>query len=1024
MPIAYDEKQIVRPGREIQFTPDMVRELAKCATDILYFAEKYVTIIHPMKGEMLITLYPYQKEMIKTMSENRFSIFCCGRQLGKSTCACIYLLWYTLFNPSKTVAILANKQSTAVSLIGDIKKAYAMLPAWLKPGVIKYDQLEIGFENDSRMFARATSSDALRGESISLMFLDEFSYVPQEVSEDFWISNFPTISCLPASTFILTDSGYQQLGNYIPKDSKVGGYYEIENLKVWGKEGLEKVSHFYVSPHSKTNIISTTHGLEHESTLEHPVYVVNENGIGMVRSKNIKIGDSVRVDIGMNVYGNSSALSYRVGSAYNNIPIYNTKIKKIDTDMAYMIGGYLGQGWSDQESIYLSNRNDSFKNVFISNKKLHFRPVKNSKLNIFSDKRTSRVFKYLLGDVYDKKCHEKYIPNIVFGLPKELQMNVIAGYIDAVGEVTKKGDVIIGSTSKKMLQQTQLILLNMGIVSKVLDDPIGKYALHQNRGMTAPNRTTWPVRPANQVNSWKSVCYGNGLFVAISSNGANQVRTSSNGITWTAKSLLNSYKLTIPRCYAKDILKFGMRVIRKRDRLKVNVDHSDKNTQECIKIYPWMRDEIIKSMSSCGVTDAKLRLHGCSVAKIKSNKSKILPLDTLRKFLELVPSEKLQNLVANKCIYVEVNGITPGYSLTYDLTCPSSHTFLQNGILGSNTGGSVIVVSTPNGTAGKFYQLWTQATTDKSSKWKAMRVKWDAHPDRDEAWKEGQLQSLGKQKFAQEHSTSFTGSSYTLIDGDKIASIKPLDPVFYPEDGYIMWQKPVPRKIYMVTCDVAKGSNNDYHVANVWDVTSWHISGKIEQVAMYRRNDVSIFDFKDKIKQISQQYNKAMAVIENNNLGSVVVQNLYFEDGYENVWFDVDKGDYGINANVKTKPLALSYFKEDVESGKMIIRSAEMLTELSYFEEIRTGIFQARPGRGFFDDTVVSGYWTSYALRSRFWEDHLQFILQNSDLNVAVNSGEVQNDEENMREFIKAFGQGNYTAQDDLDGFRNDLSRE
>ena len=73
MPIAYDEKQIVRPNRDISFTPEMVRELARCATDVVYFAEKYVTIIHPIKGEMIIKLYPFQKEMIKAMAENRFS---------------------------------------------------------------------------------------------------------------------------------------------------------------------------------------------------------------------------------------------------------------------------------------------------------------------------------------------------------------------------------------------------------------------------------------------------------------------------------------------------------------------------------------------------------------------------------------------------------------------------------------------------------------------------------------------------------------------------------------------------------------------------------------------------------------------------------------------------------------------------------------------------------------------------------------------------------------------------------------
>lgn len=530
MPIAYDDRYIVKPGRQIQFTAHMLQELARCASDITYFAEKYFTIIHPVRGEEVIKLYDFQREMIDNFTKSRFNIVMSARQMGKTTCATIYLLWFAIFNPTKNVAILANKQSTAISIVDDIKKGYEMLPAWMKPGVRKYDQLELKFENESRIFARATSEDAIRGESISLLFLDEFAFVPENIAEQFWVSNFPTVS----------------------------------------------------------------------------------------------------------------------------------------------------------------------------------------------------------------------------------------------------------------------------------------------------------------------------------------------------------------------------------------------------------------------------------------------------------------------------------------------------------TGGNIIVVSTPNGTAGKFYELW-KGSNKPGSVWKPIKIRWDRHPERDEKWKDDMIQSIGKVKFAQEYACSFTGSSYTLIEGDILETLKSVDPPFYPEEGFYMWKKPAPNRLYLVSCDVAKGANTDFHIANVWDATDWHTKGCYEQVALFRRNDISVFDFKDKIIEICKKYNNAVAIVENNHLGHTVVHNMYFEDGYDNTWYDYDKGEYGVNASVKTKPLALSYFKEDVEKKRMIINSADMITELSYFEEVKTGVFQARQGRSFHDDIVASGYWAAYALRSKYWEDHVQFMLS-KNVQVAPLNDEQQSDEEIMNGFVKAFGGSRSHDHDpEVEGFRNQL---
>ena len=48
---------------------------------------------------------------------------------------------------------------------------------------------------------------------------------------------------------------------------------------------------------------------------------------------------------------------------------------------------------------------------------------------------------------------------------------------------------------------------------------------------------TWTSQASAANNAWRSVTYGNGLFVAVSLSGSgNRVMTSPDGITWTART--------------------------------------------------------------------------------------------------------------------------------------------------------------------------------------------------------------------------------------------------------------------------------------------------------------------------------------------------------------------------------------------------------------------------------------------------------------------------------------------------------
>ena len=177
-----------------EWTKEEIEEYAKCMKDPQYFIEHYIKIVSLDEGLIPFHLYDFQKEMIGTFHNNRFTICKLPRQSGKSTTIIAYLLHFVLFNPSVNVAILANKAATARDLLGRLQLAYEHLPKWLQQGVMSWNKGSLELENGSKILASATSSSAVRGGSYNIIFLDEFAYVPSNVAEQFFSSVYPTIS--------------------------------------------------------------------------------------------------------------------------------------------------------------------------------------------------------------------------------------------------------------------------------------------------------------------------------------------------------------------------------------------------------------------------------------------------------------------------------------------------------------------------------------------------------------------------------------------------------------------------------------------------------------------------------------------------------------------------------------------------------------------------------------------------------------------------------------------------------------
>jgi len=222
---------IKKDGIIQDWTEDQIKEYALCMKDSVYFIQKYAKIISLDKGLVGFELYPYQKKMFQQFQKNRFNVVLACRQSGKSISACGYLLWFALFQPEKTIAVLANKGATAREMLARITIMLENIPFFLQPGVKALNKSNIDFSNNSRIIAAATTGQSIRGLSVNLLYLDEFAFV--ERAAEFYTSTYPVISS-GTDTKIIVTSTANGIGNTFHKiwEGSIQGVNEYSNFRV------------------------------------------------------------------------------------------------------------------------------------------------------------------------------------------------------------------------------------------------------------------------------------------------------------------------------------------------------------------------------------------------------------------------------------------------------------------------------------------------------------------------------------------------------------------------------------------------------------------------------------------------------------------------------------------------------------------------------------------------------------------------------------------------------------------------
>lgn len=199
----------------------------KCADTHIIFDESYEEIFaRNCLGKRIITVdgselvvdliihddWDNMYDLTVDSEEHRF--WSDGILSHNTTTAAAFFLWYILFHREKTIGIMANKQSMAKEILSRIKKMYVYLPRFLKIPIRSWNAKSIELCNDSRILTSATTADAFRGQSLAILYGDEFAFVPTNIQADFMASVYPTITSGKDSKVIFTTTPNGMSGEF------------------------------------------------------------------------------------------------------------------------------------------------------------------------------------------------------------------------------------------------------------------------------------------------------------------------------------------------------------------------------------------------------------------------------------------------------------------------------------------------------------------------------------------------------------------------------------------------------------------------------------------------------------------------------------------------------------------------------------------------------------------------------------------------------------------------------------------
>ena len=405
----------------IQFTKEQVAEYILCKNDPIYFIRNYCKIISLDLGLIDFQLFEYQERFISTIHKENRVVSMQPRQSGKTQVVAGYLLYYTLFNENKTVAILANKAVAAREILSRYQLMYEYLPSFLQQGVKTWNKGDVELENGSKVFTSATSASGIRGKSVNVLYIDETSIIPNNVAEDFFTSTYPTISSGKTTKIILTSTplGYNHFWKFWNEaETNVNGFVPVrvhywdhpDRDEEWAKKQRELLGDLKYSQEIECSFLGSSSTLINSDALARlsasPIIYSKDSFDAYERPKMGRVYAMI-VDVAKGVGGDYSAFTliditetpYKVVAKYKNNTISPLLFPNIiyKVGMEYNGANILIEGNVGEQVGYILYNELEYENILFINRGVAGQTITGgfgsgkSQVGIITDKKVKRI---------------------------------------------------------------------------------------------------------------------------------------------------------------------------------------------------------------------------------------------------------------------------------------------------------------------------------------------------------------------------------------------------------------------------------------------------------------------------------------------------------------------------------------------------------------------------------------------------------------------------------------------------------
>ena len=219
---------------------EQLKEYARIMKDAPYALKTYLTTYdNTQKKYVPLELFPDQIQLIKDYEIYNENITRKYRQAGVTTVTAAWIsrkLQLAKPDNPERVLLIANKKDTAVEMANKVRHFLDQWPDWINVGFSPDKNSESRFKlnNGCEVKAVATSADALRGYTPTILVFDEAAYI--EAGEDFWAASMASLSTGGKIILVSTPNGYDPI-YYGVYDQAIRGIndFHITDLR-WFKD--------------------------------------------------------------------------------------------------------------------------------------------------------------------------------------------------------------------------------------------------------------------------------------------------------------------------------------------------------------------------------------------------------------------------------------------------------------------------------------------------------------------------------------------------------------------------------------------------------------------------------------------------------------------------------------------------------------------------------------------------------------------------------------------------------------------